>query len=216
MGRTSKSILLALALTCASAMACAAQGDDYAKMLQYLTASRIDGNALNGSSGAIALNLAAGDLNQQANLRAVAVGNQAAVQIHAVQYQDANAANVPDLATASIGGHALANASGLISINQASGTANASMNTASVALAQQGIRQASTEQWLADVCACKQQTTSADSGQAPGSRTRVHSAAVEAGAMQGVQGVVQLNQIAGSNNVTANHLLIDVGGVTPR
>ncbi len=216
MGRTSKSILLALILLCGSAMACAAQDDDYATMLSYLTDSRIDGNALNGSSGAIALNLAAGDFNQQANLRAVAIGNHAVVQINAVQYQKANTANVPDVATASIGGHALGNASGLISINQASGTSNASMNTASVVLAHQGIRQASTDQWLADVCACKQQTTSTDSGQSSGSGTRMHAAAVEAGAMQGVQGVVQLNQIAGSNNVTANHLMIDIGGVTPR
>jgi hypothetical protein len=38
---------------------------------------------------------------------------------------------------------------------------------------------------------------------------------VEAEAMRGAQGVVQLNQIAGSNNVTANHLLIDAG-MTPR
>jgi hypothetical protein len=118
------------------------------------------------------------------------------------------------VSVASIGGQALGHAAGLISINQASGTANAQLNTASVVLAQQGIREASTDQWFADVCACKQQATSAGQGQ-QGSGTRLHAAAVEAEAMQGVQGVVQLNQIAGSNNLTANHLLIDAG-VMPR
>lgn len=203
-------VLLSLSLLLGSGMACAAQDDTYTAMLSYLTHSRIDGHALNGSSGAIALNLAAGDLNQQANLRAIAVGDHASVQIHAQQWQSGNAANTPDVAVASIGGQALGNATGLISINQASGTANAELNTASAVLAQQGIREASTDQWFADACTCTQQATSTGQEQ-QGSGTRLHTVVVEAGAMQGLQGVVQLNQIAGSNNVTANHLLIDVG-----
>lgn len=187
---------------------------DYAAMLAYLTHSQLDGNALHGATGAIGVNLSAGDFNQQANLRAIAAGDQAAVRITAQQGQSHNLASAPDVAVAVIRGSALGQASGLISINQASGTANAQLNTASVALAQQRTSGASTEQWLADVCACKQETTPAGSGQ-PASGPRTRATVVDAGAMRGTQGVVQLNQIAGSNNVTANHLLIDVG-VTPR
>jgi hypothetical protein len=213
MNATRASLCFALPLLLGSALAHAAPGDGYAAMLAYLTDSQISGTALNGSAGSITLNLAAGDLNQQANLRALAVGNQAAVRIRASQQQDGNTANVPDAAIAGIGGHALGNAAGLISINQASGTANAQMNTASIALAQQGIRETSSDQWLAGVCACAQQAAPTGSGQ-QGS-TRLHSAAVTAEAMQGLQGVVQLNQIAGSNNVTANHLSIEASP-TPR
>ncbi len=206
--------LLVLPLLFGSPLAAAADGDAYSAMLAYLTNSRMDDKALNGSSGAIAVNLSAGDFNQQANLRALAVGEQAAVRISAQQQQKLNTANVPDVAVASIGGQALGNASGLISINQASGTANAQLNTASAVLARQGTSETSTDQWLANVCACKQETTTAGQDQGR-SAPRLRAAAVEAEAMRGAQGVVQLNQIAGSNNVTANHLLIDAG-MTPR
>lgn len=208
------SLFLLAPLLLGYAVAHAAPDDAYSAMLAYLTNSRIDGNALNGSSGAVAVNVVAGDLNQQANLRAIAVGDQAAVRINVQQQQVGNTGNTPDIAVASIAGQALGDATGLVSINQASGTANAELNTASVVLASQGIREASTDQWLADVCTCTQQTTSTGAGQS-GSGTRSRSAAVEAEAMQGMQGVVQLNQIAGSNNVTANHLLIDAA-MTPR
>lgn len=201
-------------LLAVSTLAGAAGNTSYNEMLAYLTNSRIDGKALNGSTGAVAANLAAGDFNQQTNLRAFAVGGQSTVRITAQQRQQGNAANAPDVATASIGGQALGNASGLISINQASGTANAQLNTASAVLAQQGTSQTVADQWLADVCACKQETTSTGTGQ-PGTGTRMRAAAVDAEALRGAQGVVQLNQIAGSNNVTANHLLLDVG-TTPR
>ncbi|TAN08515.1 MAG: hypothetical protein EPN38_02285 [Rhodanobacteraceae bacterium] len=203
-----------MSLLLGSPLARAAPGDSYAAMLAYLTASQISGSALNGSAGAIALNLAAGDQNQQANLRALAVGNQASVQIHATQQQRGNQANLPGIAIAGIGGRALGNAAGLISINQASGTANAQLNTAGITLAQQGMRATPADQWLAGVCACAQEATPA--GPDPqGSGTRLYSATVAAGAMHGMQGVVQLNQIAGSNNVTANQLSIEAGP-TPR
>lgn len=207
-------LLLTLPLLIGSGAAHATPADAYAAMLAYLTHSRVDGNALHGSSGAIGVNLAAGDHNQQANLRVLAVGAQAATHIRAQQRQTDNAVQAPDVASASIGGRALDHASGLVSINQASGTLNTQLNTASVALAQPGIREASTAQWFADVCACAQQATSTEPG-ALESRPRTRAAAVENGALHGVHGVVQLNQIAGSNNVTANHLSIDMG-VTPR
>lgn len=48
--------------------------DDYTIMPGYLANTRIDGNTLRGTTGASAVNMAAGDLNQQANLRAFASG----------------------------------------------------------------------------------------------------------------------------------------------
>lgn len=202
--------LVMLAMLALAPRAALAQNDPYAVMLSYLDASRIDGYALNGSSGAIALNLAAGDANQQANLRAFALGTYATTRVHASQTQRGNTSNPPTIALASIGGQALGNASGLISINQASGTANLELNSVGAVSTRQGIRETSADQWLASVCACAQEAMSTGSGQSD-SGTRQHAALVEASAMQGVHGIVQVNQIAGSGNVTANQLSLDVG-----
>lgn len=199
-----------LVIAAVAPQAALAQDDPYAGMLTYLDASRIDGQALSGSSGAIAVNVAAGDANQQANVRALVVGDAATTSIHATQAQHGNLASRPTAASASIGGQALGNASGLISINQASGTANLELNSVGVGLSSQGMRQTSADQWLAGVCACTQQTTPTQAGQ-PASRRGLYSVAVEATAMQGATGVVQLNQIAGSGNVTANQLVLDAG-----
>ena len=107
-------------------------------MLGYLANSRIDGNAMRGMSGASAVNMAAGDLNQQANLRAFAV--MAGVGASR-QRQQQNQANRPLTASASIGGNAYNGGSGLASINQASGSSNAQVNVVAGVLAQQGIRE---------------------------------------------------------------------------
>ena len=62
-----------------------ALADDYSGMLAYLDVTRIDGRALAGASGAIAINQAAGDLNIQANLHGMASGDRADVAIVARQ-----------------------------------------------------------------------------------------------------------------------------------
>ena len=61
MGRLLGAVVLASAL----ALPAHAQqaGDEYTHMLQYLAQTRIGDDVLTGASGAIAVNLAAGDLN---------------------------------------------------------------------------------------------------------------------------------------------------------
>lgn len=130
-------LLLLLGATPLGALA-----DDYSGMLAYLNVARIDGNALAGASGAIAVNQAAGDLNLQANLRGIAHGGLADVAISAQQLQRGNRVlSAPMEASALIGGNALAGASGIASINQASGIANTTLNVVSATLARQGIRE---------------------------------------------------------------------------
>lgn len=120
----------------------ATRADDYSGMLAYLDVARIDGHALAGTNGAIAVNQAAGDLNVQANLRGIAKGDRADVAINARQLQQGNRVlSGPLQATAFIGGDALAGASGIASINQASGIANTTLNVVSATLARQGIRE---------------------------------------------------------------------------
>ncbi len=187
---------------------CAARAQDsYTEMLGYLTSSSIDGNALAGATGVIAVNLAAGDFNLQSNAQAIAIGAQAQAQIEQRQRIQALTASVPDAMVAGIGGNALSGAHGLISVNQASGVGNREANSIAVvvALAQQGIEE-STSARLADLDTQTSGATGGRSQAAPSSSPR--SASVAGTALRGTEGVVQLNQIAGMGNTAGNRLLI--------
>ena len=196
-------------IVCVLAAASARAGnDDYAAMLGYLANSRIDGNALRGTTGASAVNLSAGDLNQQANLRAFANGGQA--QIQALQLQSDNQADRPRAASASIGGDAYVGGSGLASINQASGSGNAQLNAVSAELASQGIRE-TTDGALSAAVSASAGGQQVGNTAAPGGSMR--SVAVESSAMRGYQGVLQLNQAAGSGNATGNQLVLSLPAI---
>lgn len=187
----------------------AQQADDYAAMLSYLNHTRLDGRALSGASGAMTVNMAAGDLNQQANLLGMANGPQAHIAVNARQ-QQRNNQMLDDGAMdahASIGGQALSGASGVAMINQASGTGNATRNVVTATLAQQGIRETDDEALASSgVLVSAGGQGAVNRGRPAGTR----SVAVEATALQGFDGVLQLNQIAGSGNATANQLSISV------
>ena len=112
-------------------------------------------------------------------------------------------------ASASIGGQALSGARGVAMINQASGTGNATINVVTATLAQQGIRETNDEALAASgaIASAGGQGTARRGGSA-GTR----SVAVEDTALQGFDGVLQLNQIAGAGNDTANILGMAVHG----
>lgn len=181
--------------------------DGYAEMLGYLAQTRIDGQALAGSSGAIGVNMAAGDLNQQSNLRALAIADEAAmVQVSASQERSGDVHDVPLAASATIGGSALAGANGIASINQASGSGNAEQNAVAMVLAQQGIRETPDSLLSSGVAASAERQTAFN----PAGRTASRKVAVEATALRGFEGVFQLNQIAGSANETGNVLTLSL------
>ena len=209
---TRSSLLLAAFATVSALSAAPAHaGDDsYAMMLGYLANTRIDGNAFRGTSGATAVNMAAGDLNQQANLRAFASGSAAAIQSR--QLQRDNHDDRPLAASVGIGGQAFAGGNGLASINQASGSSNAQLNAVAAVLTAQGIRETTDDSLSTAVSASA-------GGQHPGSSGTsddgTRSVAVESSALRGYQGVMQLNQAAGSDNATGNQLLLSVPS-TPR
>ena len=202
---------IALIVCILAAASARAGNDDYAAMLGYLANSRIDGNALRGATGASAVNLSAGDLNQQANLRAFAVGGAAQATVASDQSHRDDHADAPLHASASIGGAAFANGRGIASINQASGSGNTELNAVAAALAQQGIRE-TTDGSLSAVVSASARGQPSTSPRGPADGTR--SVAVEAGAMKGYSGVLQLNQVAGSGNATGNQLLLAVPSTT--
>lgn len=185
---------------------------DYTQALGYLASTRIDSTRIDNrafadAQGAIAINQAAGDGNQQANLRSVAIGDVAIASAVGRQSHADNQYDTPQHATASIGGNALAGASGLASINQASGSGNAELNLVAVTSASQGMGETTDEQ-LSSVASAPA------GGQAPlpssvaGTGTR--SVAVESTALQGFGGLLQLNQVAGSGNATNNQFGLSV------
>lgn len=196
-----------LALLLQAAPAHAQSADEYAAMLEYLAQTRIDDSAFTGASGAIAVNMAAGDFNMQANARGIAVGDYAAASAGALQRGHADVGTAPDHAVAVVSGTAFQGASGLASINQASGTGNAELNAITVALAQRGIRETPDEQLaLMDFASAGVQAISE-----PGAaRTQTRRVGVERSALQGFGGILQLNQAAGAANATENRVLISV------
>jgi hypothetical protein len=202
--RLTSGLLFALPLTL-----CAQQADDYAAMLGYLNHTRIDGSALRGSDGAMVVNMAAGDFNLQGNLLGIASGETVEISVDARQRHINNRVRADGAldASASIGGLAFNGASGVAMINQASGIGNATLNVVTAALAQQGIRETNDEALAASgaLASAGGQGTARRGGSA-GPR----SVAVEDTALQGFDGVLQLNQIAGSGNTTANQLGISV------
>lgn len=185
------------------------RADDYSGMLGYLDHARIEGRAFAGANGVIAINQAAGDLNLQANLRGLAHGGQAGTTITARQQHDGNVVLAAPLhASAQIADQALSGASGIASINQASGIANTTLNVVSATLARQGIRETDDAALAASGVASAGGQGDAGNGVAAGTR----SAGVSATALHGFDGVLQLNQIAGARNDTANVLALVVQG----
>lgn len=184
------------------------KADDYTGMLSYLsTDARIDGNALAGANGAIAVNQAAGDLNLQANLHSFASGRNATASVSATQRHLSDEFNTPMQASARIAGNALAGASGIASINQASGGGNSELNSVTATLAAQGIREASDE-----AMASSEALASAGEQSAANDPRATRKVGVDASALRGFDGVLQLNQIAGSGNATENRFSISVQG----
>lgn len=177
----------------------------------YLTNSVIDGSVFSGANGNIAVNLAAGDANVQLNAASLAASFGAGIAqagIYGFQYTEKTGAS-PDSAICTIGGDAFANVSGITAINQASGQGNAQANGVAIALGLGGA-EAIAESSLGAI------TT----GQWPDSAngedsSNIHQASVEETAFVGARGLVQINQLAGSGNATANNFAVRVslGGV---
>lgn len=193
-------LLLASALAVPSL---AQAGDVYDAMLGYLTTSHLEGQVLRQASGSIKVNQASGDLNLQLNSHGLATGPRADTDLTALQSQGGNHATAPDQATVVLGGQVLQGGSGVASINQASGAANAQRNLVGVAQAPQSASLAVTS-GSAELLPLP----SVQTGRTvvPPTLQRLRRVEAAASALKGFEGVLQLNQIAGSANVAENRL----------
>lgn len=177
--------------------------DPVTDLPNYVTRSVIDGDALSHVRGRFAVNMAAGDSNAQANAAAIALdaaGGSVIGLVDGIQVTSPRQGNLPDLAVAIIGGNAFANSSGLISVNQTSGVGNAQANAAAFAM---GFEEVLAESVLS--------ATTSNAAQIGAGASQSHQAAsINDAAFDGAQGLVQVNQSAGSGNSTANNFALQV------
>lgn len=155
-----------------------------------------------GYQGNLMLNQAAGDAQQQANARAIAIGRQAGAETQVRQYNQQNADPAAIDATAHIGGSSFAGNQGVTGVNQGAGSGNQQINALRIAV---GLPQGLDDSALAQ----QSVAPSGLSGAAePQSGQRVVS--IDDAAFGNSRGVVQLNQSAGVGNRSINSLGIRV------
>ncbi|OBS08115.1 hypothetical protein [Acidihalobacter prosperus] len=168
--------------------------------------SLIGGQALQGASGALGLNIAAGNGNVQANLGSLAVGSLAGSE--ARLSQSAVSSSAGGQLGATITGQVFAGASGLLQANQASGSSNEEANSAAIGLGSvHALTAGGLGQQLAAVPNGAGKSGNADGG----SRT----ASISAQAFDRAHGVLQVSQAAGNDNRLANGFSLQVEGAVP-
>jgi hypothetical protein len=187
----------------AVASAQSTNADSYSSMLSYLDNDTIGGSALQNTQGVSSVNSAAGNSNLQGNLHVFATGPQALALLQAQQHAHNYRPDGTLYASVTITGRAYDNGQGIASINQVSGNDNTQLNGVAAALTNQGIRETTDGTLSATVSASAGgQSSSNPHAQAGGTRA----VAVDPSAMEGFNGVMQLNQVAGSGNASDNLL----------
>ncbi|MGG2397835.1 adhesin [Pseudomonas sp. SH1-B] len=154
--------------------------------------------------GNLAINQAAGVLQQQVNSRALSVGGHGMSTTTIVQVQE----NLPHVTSpldtqASISGNSFSNGRGIVGVNQAAGIANQQINSTRVVLI-------AVPESLDDSVLAQSVTRSNDpisTAPMPGGERHVD---ISNEAFAGSRGVVQVNQSAGIGNRTANQISIRV------
>lgn len=164
--------------------------------------SVIKSGSTNNLSGAIGINMAAGDNNIQANTKSIAIGNNAqAITKNKMQTSHQQLQSSTSISSVRIDSDTLNNATGLVSINQASGSGNLQLNDIGIALGENAIV-------ISDALLMNNSTTlnsgSLDSNLA---KNTVH---LSKNSMKNASGVIQINQIAGHGNTVMNRVSMPI------
>lgn len=181
------------------ASTCLAEEDSAPEILPLLlNQSEITDRALSGATGVIGVNMAAGDANAQANVRALVIGGEIAVAgAHVEQKTDEAAMSaMPSFQQDHIGGEAFSSGSGLIGVNQTAGYGNAQANLVTI-----GLGSAPQLASTAELGASHGGGEDTDQGYT-GRRSDI----IDGHAFSGSQGVIQVNQSAGSANQVTNSI----------
>jgi hypothetical protein len=161
--------------------------------------SLIGSGVANGATGVVAINEAAGLDNAQAN-QGVITGGQ--VPLNLISSSQSASTNAKTTAARSdIGSNAFSNTSGLIEVNQSAGVGNLQRNSALIGAAPvEG-------EIVADGVLS---ATTAKNGGSVGSAQNhdAREVSIGADALKNVSGIVQINQAAGTGNVSSNSFVL--------
>ncbi|HEK1009238.1 TPA: adhesin [Pseudomonas putida] len=152
--------------------------------------------------GNFSVNQAAGDLQQQANARAIATGREAAASTQIRQRQQSIVD--PNMgASASIQGDAFSHGSGALGVNQSAGASTQQANALRISLSTQ-------PQSIDDSVLLQQNVALINSSDPADTSPGYRQVTTGDQAFTGSRGVIQLNQSAGVGNQTANTLSVRV------
>ena len=152
--------------------------------------------------GNFSINQAAGDQQQQANVRAIAIDTKAGATT-SVQQKITTPANPSMDATANIGGTAFSNGNGVLGVNQGAGANNQMANAMRISIS-------AAPQAIDDSALSQQNVALLPNSGATGTPNGSRQVVTSDQAFTGSRGVIQVNQSAGVGNRMANTLSIRV------
>lgn len=159
----------------------------------------IANGAATNANGVLAVNETSGLANLQANQAVVTNGANSTTSDTSLQSAITNAKTTS--AKSSIEGNAFSNTSGIVAVNQSAGTGNLQRNNAVIGSGSLG------GEIVAD--GVLSATTAKNGGlHGSGGGSGVREASISADAFKNTTGIIQINQTAGSANVTANSFVL--------
>lgn len=172
---------------------------------QHHAETVMQGDTLMNVSGAVGVNMASGDSNQQSNSGAIALGGSAHAQNLIMQKSSIADGFTPDKASTTIQGQAFSNATGWMAVNQAAGQGNAQINGMAIAVGTAG--RTLTDNNLSQILS-GQQVLTVDQADTGDSERLVE---IDSTAFSGARGIMQVNQSAGTGNATSNSFELRIG-----
>lgn len=198
--------LLALALVIACALPTATSAADPDPTNESEDVVAVAGGH-EGSTGRAAINAAAGNFNQQANVAVIAIGDTALSSGFVAQITDADAAAPSAHKSATITGNAFANSSGLIAVNVTAGSANQQANLAVIGIGIEGLV-------VTDLTLSQARASHSPSGQSDETNAPEIVTGISSGAFAGSAGLVQVSLVGGERNSSANTFVLNASGGT--
>ncbi len=162
----------------------------------------IAADTLSDNGGRMAVNIVAGDGNQQLGSAIVAMGDIAITGHSAEQLMDAPS-GADRVTSITIGAGALSNNTGMVSLNLTAGTHNQSANLAALALGNNGVV---SDQMLAQSSA----PTDPAGSSAQALTTSNDRIDIDDAAFAGNSGLVQVNVVGGERNSSANTFALNI------
>lgn len=162
--------------------------------------SNIGANTLNNIKGRLAVNIVAGELNQQSNIASISTGQAAKIKSRLQLSGQLPLSGVQEVA---INSGALSKNQGLISLNQSAGEANQQVNVLSISLLENTKNNFSSNDVM-DVYLSNTIARNELSHHQRDEDKLTTKISLDKSALSGSAGVIQINQVAGQGNQAIN------------